>query len=178
MKKTQVLKIAKDVIVRIKAKQYYPRTGLFVAFGDLEDKSISNIYGQSIKENFNLILENKACQTCALGACFMSYVKDHNKCNFGQEHIYNDGNAITYRLLPIFGEQLALIENAYERGSGFFRRFSDLEGTEQYQASKYAYFDIEDDSARLLAIMRNIVRNNGEFIIPRAAYRKYHALGL
>lgn len=174
--------IAKDVIQQIKVGRFQAQLQAWVVplhkngedlCFDWEDKidfsskpAPLSFENQSVCE---LFLDKKidTCECCALGAMFMSCTLYSNKTSvrdFVQETTFNfeeriyttDGFA--NGLSKFFSAaQLSLIEAAYEGGIGAFE-------VSRKQENAIAWiWELEDPKDRMLAIMRNIIENNGTF---------------
>jgi hypothetical protein len=108
---------------------------------------------------------SKDCYVCALGACFLSYIRLFNDVKVSdlvrgdrQEdlYLYSTSSFIKSRLSQYFThDQLLLIEAAFE---GW--RVAD------YCSEQVCdfYDKHPDPKERLRAIMQNVIDNNGEFI--------------
>jgi hypothetical protein len=121
----------------------------------------------------------KNCETCALGACFVSYIRLYNKVKIDDFIIRNDDIAHTiefdyndnifHKLKSIFTQnQLDEIESAFElRDMGDEHHFGD-DGYEidedRFQDAIQFGYQYSTPSDRLAAIMKNIVKNNGKFV--------------
>lgn len=171
--------IAEDVIKQIKAKKYLPKQMAYVTFKKLENSE------EQIQTNFDKI----ECTCCALGGLFLSEVKFNNSCTF-KELNYNDFSKGNYfeekplkRLNKYFSlSQLVLTEFAFEcwgtnelyynddnsvhidMGIGNHKTLKELKLTEN-DIEKACEFgnDYLYPNDRLLAIMKNIVLNEGTF---------------
>lgn len=172
LKTEKAVAIAKDVLRQIRFyrnvnKGSYVAGNLGITADDLDyDKC-------GAKEHISEI--TKSCSVCALGACFLSYVRLFNKVKF-QDVVGAWGNIMLDRyelndgtLGTVFSEtQLLLIESAFEQKDMF--DVTDL-GEETYLRVKHELEDAidfgkkyTDNKKRLRAIMLNIVKNNGKFI--------------
>lgn len=168
--------VARDVLAQIRAKTIKPSRGNYIA------ATLSVIPREG--DDVQALLRDgkvKSCQSCALGSAFLSYARLYDNVKvepygeFSPEMDYPSvGGAIptkrihgdrpTDTLELVFDpKQLELIEHAFEAPS---RNVSipDYELTEAdiALAKKYGKRYRKDDE-RLVAIMRNIVRNKGTF---------------
>ena len=119
----------------------------------------------------------ESCKVCALGGLFMSCTLYNNKTKLDACGYYGEASdlgefidrsePISNGLDKFFSQsQLKLIEEAFEGGFGYFgdgcytyNRFED--NNRQY----YTYADkYPEDDDRMIAIMNNIVKNNGTFV--------------
>ena len=155
--------VAKDVIKRIQSRQYRPKT-----------KSFVRIDADNISSMQELILDGFKCEVCALGALACSAASFWNSAS--AYDVSRIGEQIKRRmraaakLNKIFSnEELRAIETAFERGKGYFyANAPSYEQQARVQSSPEAAWGkkIRGDSDRLLAMMRNIVKNKGKFIVP------------
>jgi hypothetical protein len=151
------------------------------------DASIAAFEARSVREDFLAGLVGR-CDCCALGAMFMGCALNNNKTTAKDLDAveYDLGDYVTVRkttgplangLNKFFSrQQLKLIEMAFEGGNGAFsidlyyaaeaqkslstpRQPTDVEARLLAWATKYP-----DDDKRLIAIMKNIVANNGTFV--------------
>lgn len=144
--------IAKDVIAQVRRKKLTPITGNYVA------RETCGLF--EIGEDLQSQVANINCRVCAKGAMFIAHVRrfdNHDAAGF-----YDD-NDVCEPLLEYFQQdQLDLIEQFYERWaldedgypySGFRKGDEQLAFERKYRSR----------TARLIGIMRNIVRNKGVF---------------
>lgn len=164
--------IAQDVINSIRASQYTADTGIWCKLNT--NKELSNQRGEQLQ---HLLQDtaNTSCRVCALGACFTSAVKlgndqlidDHIVANHGANLSENDAPPSRNRIIKRYftPDQSKLIELAYEQGNGWYK-LENVRGKEVLAISKKAVAfgrKYQDDSGRMIAIMENIVKNNGTF---------------
>lgn len=165
--------IAKDVIEQVKAERYLAKNRTYIDF-------LMKFDGQ-IQSKFDKV----KCQCCALGAMFLSDVKYTNNCTIEDLDRINFSREEENRLQNYFDiEQLILIEAAFEcwgfetitefdgceedyriiEGFGYDVMLSDLSLTSEDidKAAQFGY-QYDDNSERLIAIMRNIIKNRGKF---------------
>ena len=159
--------IAKDVIAQLRLERFRAKTGQYI--GVILDNSVYNEdYHEALKESFQKhFKENKGttCEVCALGAAFVSMVNIENKCSIDEvicQHNMFD------RLEKHFGaDNIALMESAFEgscmdnspNGTNLSIDMLDVAGK---WGNKY-----KDNDKRLRAIMLNVIRNNGDFKLPK-----------
>lgn len=178
--------IAKDVLKSLRTNRYVPNCGVFARISTRSEDSINNRPNelQDIIDNLNN--GSRKCEVCALGACFLSHVAlyddfkcdrllstipyERNTCTLREDIRYFEPDITTLinRLYTIFGLDLPLIENAFECGDGFYGV-----GTKMNVIAAMSYKHLGTSRERLIAIMKNIIRNKGRFIPPRKAYRQY-----
>lgn len=180
--------IAKDVIKQLKAEKFQASRGNFLEMASLTGSdhraSLDIKDDDSIREIF--LARQEPCQCCGLGALMMSCtlfnnkeeVKDYSN-HFSQlGQALRDKRPLSNKFDKIFSKsQIELIENAFEKGSGFFRGTMNIYANDEFlythaskvsERNKAISFgsrgDLEfDDKKRLIAIMRNIIKNNGTF---------------
>jgi hypothetical protein len=160
--------IAKDVIAQIKAKKYNPTQGTWV---DDENQSYEQwLYDNArdckvdVRDYTNNI---KKCNVCALGSLFVSAVNKYNNVygtywSLSSGEVFNTNETRNYNpLLRYFTiKQIRLIEYTFEGGMGAVCFDDDHPMVNKAYAFYSRYPDSKD---RLLAIMKNIVKNNGTF---------------
>lgn len=164
--------IAKDVIQQIELGKIHPEAGVYIAdvkTGD--DKTVS-------------------CNACALGSLFAcavnkpelkAHVKDFLDVDAEEDISFavdsTDAREMRRLLEPYFSlSQLELIETAFECGnvtnsSGLSESYLNraVSFGERYQPEEDEYGDFDEEEARemdrkrLVAIMKNIIKNNGTF---------------
>lgn len=158
------VKIARDVLKQIKAKKLVPRNGTYMDVGNhFEYFSKLGLLNPSIQ--FNTVLPTK-CEVCALGAVFIAAVDKNNTLEIG-ELTYTPDRLRRYPsyfdmqnyLSKWFSrEQLHLIESVFESNSDYsflnFRKTVSDTPLRKIAASKM-----------LTAIMKNIIKNKGTFVI-------------
>jgi hypothetical protein len=147
------IKLAKDVIAQIKAKKYIPSH----CYTQLNRPDYSN-GDKSAKEVINE--KTSKCEVCGIGALVTSHIRFNNECSLWEYDALNQ--IIIHEILsPYFSEeQLWLIESAYERCAEDCLSVS-------HQAARFYGDEYEEASNRLVAIMKNIIENDGKFIIHR-----------
>lgn len=156
--------IAQDVIDQLNAGKYTAEGGTW-AFIDTGSKELA-----AEQQVCDLIADkNTECTCCALGALMLSEISINDKLTVeaADEEFWNNSLAIGIReegdrLRDYFSDdQIRLIEIAFELGCGEFSPQGDSEGDEAAVMFGEQY---EEESDRLLAIMNNIIKNNGTFI--------------
>lgn len=163
--------IAKDVLQQIKIGKYIAETGSYIGgIKFIGGEYISDMENEDIQKNFKKI---RKCEVCAMGACLMSVTKFANKLEFGDigSSITELNNDKVKRLFAsIFSpSQLLMIERAFEGDSGGTTVGCDVFDLDEYDFEKQiekcdefykSYFEQEE---RLVAIMKNIIKNKGTF---------------
>lgn len=136
--------------------------------GSILDIGLDNPKG-SVQPYINDL--TKHCDVCALGACFLSYIRLHNKVTFEEivdsyegDYLSPGSTFIITKLKKVFSpEQIDLIECAFER-SVFNRTVKNTFTTKRRDKAIEFGSRYLDDKERLRAIMKNIVKNNGKFV--------------
>jgi hypothetical protein len=163
--------IAQDVIAAINARRIVPARGIYLT----SDKAIA-VKGENMREALG---EHPQCTACAVGAVFVAAVERFNNA-IANEYMHRT-SLNRFALVDLLGiyfsnEQLALIEIAFECMMvplSVIRRanvFEDVQlQTETQRAIDFGNQrraqDHEQNTAfRMIAIMENIIQNNGTFI--------------
>jgi hypothetical protein len=143
--------IAKDVLSQLKAEKIIPKEGVYVNSDDIDEYLYQEKnYGKEF--SLQKLLPKFKCAVSAKGALFLSDIRKRNQYNVN--YGLSIGNTAITNKLDYFDEsQLNLIEAAYE---GFGRY-----GCRPFHDS----FNNEDE--RLITIMNNIIKNDGEFILDQ-----------
>jgi|SRR6185436_1801424 len=153
------VKVARDVLAQLRLKRYFAEPGTYVNlnFDTYED----NVRQLSFKDFFK---ENKeaTCNVCALGAAFVSLINIKNKCSVDE---IDDHSTIFDRLEEVFGQKnMALMESAFESVRMVREDYDDYD---MLNAAADWGTKFYDDNQRLRAIMLNVVRNGGDFKLPK-----------
>lgn len=170
--------IAKDVISQINSKKLIPRPGVWICdpkMGGL-DQHIDNLIDKAMDDpkndtcNFtefnarDFTKNVNRCEVCALGSIFVSSVNLYNGVHFenGDEALESFNDLSLSPLSKYFSEEsLALIECCFEGEDGAHYNST----SEKEFAIGIAYNrSFRSPKERLIAIMKNIVRNKGDFI--------------
>jgi hypothetical protein len=159
--------IAKDVIAQVKMKKIVGKEGSYIIF---EGKELV------FEDNFEVPLKQD-CEACAVGSVFLSMCrltgkKNHEVKEWDED--YDNRKSFAFKafkrsLMPYFSIiQLSMIEAAFEKE---FTDYNHKQGVserpidiELLSASKNFGQEIQDDTERLVTIMKNIVDNKGCFI--------------
>jgi hypothetical protein len=165
------MKTAADVIARIRLQKIVPTAGHYIGFKDNSEFRTHALVGdedQQVKE----LLATKKCDVCALGAMFVSAVDRRNSLKMEELENYMGNRAecisdydITSYLEQWFDfYQLALIECSFE-GDDVQAALESRDGMAAEAFRDRVRDKVgDDDSELMLAIMRNIIKNKGEFI--------------
>lgn len=172
-KREKRIAIAKDVISSIKSHKFIPKPGVYMelVFGNKQEIK-ERVEEKNKLELQNLLLDNsiETCNVCAIGSIFASRVCLGNSFKIDGDEIYsyselilNDDDMLD-SLKSIFNEkQLREIEFAFEGDdiTGFFYLKPD-----KFHEKYTAFYDKYNNSSdRMIAIMKNIIKNEGEFKI-------------
>jgi hypothetical protein len=164
------IEIAKDVIAQIKAKKYNPMQGRWVEQADgpdyddwlFENATTCKVDVRDYTNNIN------KCNVCALGSLFVSAVNKYN-------NVYGTYDSVsTYEVFSSIGtgekkspllryfssSQLQLIEFTFEGGIGAFYFHDNTPTVKRAYDFHEQYSNAKD---RLIAIMKNIIKNKGTF---------------
>jgi hypothetical protein len=156
--------IAQDVLDQIEGFKINPKKSVYL---DIFSEACPN---ESVREVF--LSERPSCQCCALGAIFLSCTLFNNKISFktlNEEYLMGikirSGYKFTNGMNDIFtNKQLALIEFAFEGGTGSFHEYDlTVMGYSEKEIEKAKEYSGTTDTT-LKEIMKNIIKNNGEFI--------------
>ena len=165
-KPQQRVAIAKDVIARIKTKQFKPEADTFIRGlnGNDDDMSVEQLVNK----------EHVECDVCAKGGLFLSLIGFVNNFKIedfaqgtwggvdGHDNAALNSKAMR-KLQKIFSEtQLALIESAFE---GMRLDYNIGITNDQFKKCKSIYKRFKSDKNRLIHICENIIKNKGTFTI-------------
>lgn len=160
--------IAKDVINLIKSKKITPTSGEWVFPYYTDYYKVKN---KSFQKTF-LAGNVQECECCALGSMMVSCTLFKNKVKVKEldnglldyPTIQNDRSEDIMGFRGIFShDQCMLIEIAFEQGDGYFITLeSDDPNDINSRAIKFGK-KYRSNKSRLLAIMKNIVKNKGTF---------------
>lgn len=176
--------IAQDVIAGLRSRRLVAEAGTYISTdlnrGCVNESSISE-NGISVQD---VLKDIPVCNVCAKGAMFVSMVERFNQVYYKPEDgenaedvyesdvvfFYDGGNDMMYELEKYFSrEQLDLIEAAFEAWDNIDLRLK-AENWRSPQNIDAAYEAVGKITAipsarnRMIAIMENIVLNNGTFL--------------
>ncbi len=156
--------IAKDVLKQIKIHKFDPQSGAWFDSSVLE---LHNLYDDDSAQPA-LLMEQPTCNVCALGGLFLSTIRLNNKCpvrellesecDLGGR--ISEGDSTLNKIFSI--KQLQLIEATFEVNGGAYRASQS-----KYDRVGDFYTKYPDVKDRLVAIMKNIIKNKGTFILPK-----------
>lgn len=174
---SKAVAVAKDVLKQLKAAKYRAKRGVYVK-ARVEvpvDKDTCDLR--------DLKLKTKRCEVCAIGSAFMSYAKLYDNVPVDLSEAAWDNNRIIEienGLLWVSDDEslVQMLEDkkvfrpgdlrdmegyfeSYSRGRGLF--IATIRGK---QVSGH-YTKANAATAALTVIMKNIIRNNGKFILAQ-----------
>lgn len=155
MSKAEVrVRIAKDVIAQVKVGRFIASTGRYLGLpgGALPDDGYGELSSEVV--DVQTVVKDRECRVCALGSLFVAAVDRYNECQLPADDLGNRSPLAEYLARVFTPTQLNKIEAAFEGRS--FSHDDDYYG----EGFCHAY---PDPSKRLVAIMRNIIRNGGTF---------------
>lgn len=142
--------IAKDVLKQIRARKYFAKPEIFA-----EVRNRNCIIEQSL-----ITANNPACDVCAAGAAIVSGIRLFNDQKSDTTYIRCwQGMGMCAHFLGM--RQSRLIEAAFEAGVGWTTK-NEI-GVRNFEACVKFYRRYPNNTDRLIAIFRNIIRNGGTF---------------
>jgi hypothetical protein len=165
--------VAKDVIKQIKAEHYFATPGDYISLTYDKEKIRESASAQEC-----LINNKLECEVCIRGAIFVSAVRFKNKLTVEQVEYagFNDvhgrrTNANTFTKDIFSKSQQELMEEFFEANE-----YSSQECNTKDTIAVRAYaMDVAenrvlDADVRMVEAMKNVIRNDGKFIIPKKYY--------
>lgn len=148
----QRVQIAKDVIAQVEAGRFVPSAGVYVRIEGNGDG-----YPQTEdKDAAELLSKVKQCRVCAVGSLLLAMIDRHDALKLEGAHksLHLAASAIGDRryLYQLFDDARE-IEAAFETDNRWDDRYPN-------------------DRARMIAIMRNIIRNGGVFVVTDIPKRR------
>jgi len=161
------VQVAKDVIKQIQSNFYNPEHGTYFQFDIPDEIGVTDKIEKFDKALDSVKRKGGHCDVCAIGACFASLVRlgDKVDTSYIMGSVIENGDSIgdTFmkgKLRDVFStQQLSLIECAFERSAG--HGTANIEDREK--ARDWGYEQSSNDTKRLIAIMKNIIKNKGVF---------------
>lgn len=166
--------IAKDALAQLRSRKYDAVGGIYVEFDknlDLPDWGDSSTESnrKANQQVCNLIPKMGTCTVCARGALFLSTIRKFNHFTLGdwdRSGGYSDGcNRDTIETVEdryFTDKQLSLIESTFE-GEMFRKNDTELSDREYNNCINF-YSKYSSDHDRLVAILKNIIKNEGAFV--------------
>lgn len=161
--------IARDALKQLKLGKIIAKRGKFVeGLFRMGDKNPENMELQKVLPDIN-------CKVCGLGSLFVSQVRFIDNCKLTDTDIEYGYLEMEDRLKQtkyFSKEQKVLIEVAFEGGGGYYQ---DDDYADEYNVNKYLskkkinsaikfYNTYDGAEERLIAILKNIIKNGGEFV--------------
>ncbi len=156
--------IAKDVLAGLASGKLIADSGTYCEINRNEKADFETT-------NLQTLLKSKtvdSCAVCGVGSLFVSLVKKTNKFNIGDGETTLLFSEDIYAKLHAFftDKQLALIECAFE-GEEIANEWNEdgeeLSGNELNKCQEFYDQNCDSDYGRLVAIMKNIIKNKGTF---------------
>jgi len=146
--------IAQDVLAQLKIGRYVAESGTYVSLVDGDDTKVKA--NQQFLTKPPQFGASGQCNVCAKGALVCSIVRLDKKFNKTVLQLASDVNLVLRRF---FGQENAnVMEAAFEN----WNEFDDADGSDATQAFWQKHHD-GDDRSVLEAIMKNVIKNKGEF---------------
>lgn len=149
------VEIAKDVLLHLQSGLIRRGCGTYLHIDNIRE------YDGERELRDVLSTEGARCEVCAKGALFIADVMRRDNFKVEQYPSNNSGKEplILDKLSDYFDvEQLHLIESAYEVG-----KMSTNDSAKADDAIRFG-LEFESKIDRLVAIMNNMIKNNGDFI--------------
>ena len=162
--------IARDVIKMLQEGGLKARSGTYLSVPkDLRVKLYDDI--DSDDKQLQEIFCETTCTVCGIGAAFVAGVMRANECTFGDTGRYlgNDDYMREYLSEWFEPSQIRTIECAFESDAGF--RGHEASWDEAEDAADFGA-KFKTDRARLIAIMENIIENDGTFSPPHSEHNE------
>lgn len=166
-KEKQRVYIARDVLAQLQLGKLNPKSGTYLYTKALAS---ANIKERDLKRDVGDVVLREPCTACAIGSIFACavHIADHAPLAGFLDHVTSTGVAhgdVLKQYLDRFftREQQALIEAAFEHtdiGSQCALAHIDRDTTD---AAVRFNHGINSRRVRLTRIMRNIIRNGGDF---------------
>lgn len=158
--------IAKDVISNLRKNRIVSTSGTYLSSLNIS-RAING--DESLQKHLDGV---SFCRCCAMGACLISAVKYKNTLTVEEVDSIAGSRHNNWSLLKgIFTpKQLLLIEDAFEGNSLAGDRVGEdfFHGSISYKKSKKCnefYKKYPEDNKRLKEIMKNIIANEGTFVL-------------
>lgn len=170
----QRVALAEDVIVKLRAGQIIAVTSRYVDSNNMNEAIYKYDEGVELQ---TLLRDVPSCEACAKGSLFLTEVMKNDNYKVSRYNDLSDicSPQIARRLTMFDDNQLDLIETAYEREvimeDNDYLMTDDQDGdfhdkTTTDVADRAIGFGekYNDKTDRMIAIMENLIKNNGEFI--------------
>lgn len=170
--------IVKDAIKQITSNKIVPEQWGYCTMTDIfcHDKDDLKSLLKTSKE--------PVCYVCALGSLLIADVIKNNNCSVKQAE-FSGYHYIARRLANIFDNKiLETLEYLFEMGQAGaldneLNENFEADSTELHSSKELELYNLyilklpSSPKERLLVLLRNIVRNDGELVIPRDIVRQY-----
>jgi hypothetical protein len=157
-KQQKAIEVAKDILDLIKDNQIKVDQGTWL--------DLSNINNDKPQESLLRLSKENDCRCCAMGSCLLSAIRLGNNIKYLEDSSYIEESSYNteYKLLlKVFNQnQLSMIECAFEKGGGGFDYDDRLSDVLVDKCIKFGQ-KYRTPKLRLIAIMKNIIKNKGEF---------------
>lgn len=155
--------IAKDVLAQVKIQTIFPVQGNYIEIDEIKGNFDSDVQVNSLIKDKKI-----SCNCCMKGSLFMAHVNKTNHLTLDDldSHGHSNNESMYERLDKIFTqEQLDLMECAFE-GDLISDSTGKLSSKEDLINKAYDNFFIQynDETERLIAICKNLIKNKGTFI--------------
>jgi len=162
-KSERAVMVAKDALKMLSAGKTTAATGNWATFEDkFDNEEVENEQICDLSDQFS------GCRVCALGSLMLSEVRHTNNLKFSQVAGMLDYEYEGHRLNKVFSEtQQKLMELAFEGGLGYFDAYDCVSEKVQERIESF-YEKYPDDADRLRAILQNVIKNGGKFVLPPA----------
>jgi hypothetical protein len=172
------VEIAKDALAHYKSKLFKPTKCTYLSVEDIDDEINEN---QQL--NTFILKEKKTCNTCLKGAVLCSHILKTNHLSIQEfNKIENENDFIYKRLKGIFSvNQLDLMEVAFEgrvvmEENTTLATYNEDYDEDDWDEEQYILTELaekaikfskkyENTDDRYVAILRNLIKNGGEFIL-------------
>lgn len=162
--------VAKDLLKCIKNGNITPITSYYCSLDETIVKRLEP------STQLQSLVPEIHCESCAIGSMFLAWVHLNNNITVeeftGREGDYgpfslNDDYTMREYLSKTFsGKQLSMIETAYMGGE--FGQWGPVTLTiTEREACHRFYKKYADKAKRLEAIMRNVIKNDGQFVLEQ-----------
>jgi hypothetical protein len=155
--------VASDVINQLNVGKYLAKNMVYVQFNEHAIKDNIKV-GDDMKSTLHLLED---CTVCAYGSLMLSTIRFKNSVNWDYSGLSygaiskGDSN-YTKPLKALFtADQLKLIEDAFE---GWDADIDDDEDSDSSEILRF-YYSFDNPTDRMIAIMENLIANNGEFVL-------------
>lgn len=174
--------IAQDVLDQLKAKKMIANAGNYIKVNILNDELghhrdlddyTNKFKGKELQEVIQE--EHIQCSVCGIGACFTSLINLNDNYTLTEDRIYmlsrttSSQNEIHRVLLDYFSKaQMLLIETAFEANDLAHSIREDCTNLNDREITEKAINfgkKYKTDNNRLKAIMTNIIKNQGTFLL-------------